>query len=429
MPPPLPPPSQLSRRGFSSPIWICLLLSNVFFAGILFGVSICVHYPTHFQAAPSSSITDLRRDLLCLLRPPLSSSPARAITNGEHDEGCDPSVGPERLPALQGTFYRILVPLAGGGPRRGLEKKMCLRLASETFRLLSHVLSDEELLSLGSANTLRPVANQSWPSKVAFLFLTRGPLPFAPLWQRFFRGHEDKFSVYVHATPGFSFSEDSPEVFQSAMIRSQKVRWGEPSLVDAERRLLATALVDFQNQRFVLLSESCVPITNFTYVYKYLMGTNKSFTDCINDQSPWGRGRYRWEMMPEIHIDQWRKGAQWFGLNRQHAVAVISDSKYYPKLRKYCVPHCYVDEHYLPTMLSIIDARGLANRTTTYTDWSRGGQHPRTFSAQDITAEFIRSIQNDARCTYNGQPNQPCWLFARKFEPSALHPLMKTLQF
>lgn len=34
-----------------------------------------------------------------------------------------------------------------------------------------------------------------------------------------------------------------------------QVRWGKISMVDAERRLLANALKDPENQRFVLLSE------------------------------------------------------------------------------------------------------------------------------------------------------------------------------
>jgi hypothetical protein len=50
-------------------------------------------------------------------------------------------------------------------------------------------------------------------------------------------------------------------------------------MIDAERRLLANALQDPDNQHFVLLSESCVPLHNFDYVYSYLMETNISFVD------------------------------------------------------------------------------------------------------------------------------------------------------
>ncbi|RVW52324.1 hypothetical protein CK203_003730 [Vitis vinifera] len=36
--------------------------------------------------------------------------------------------------------------------------------------------------------------------KIAFMFLTPGSLPFEKLWDRFFHGHEDRFTVYVHAS-------------------------------------------------------------------------------------------------------------------------------------------------------------------------------------------------------------------------------------
>ncbi|KAL2337810.1 hypothetical protein Fmac_012256 [Flemingia macrophylla] len=54
---------------------------------------------------------------------------------------------------------------------------------------------------------------------------------------------------------------------------------GKISMVDAERRLLANALQDPDNQQFVLLSDSCVPLYHFNYIYDYLMYTNISFVD------------------------------------------------------------------------------------------------------------------------------------------------------
>ncbi|KAF7136539.1 hypothetical protein RHSIM_Rhsim08G0131600 [Rhododendron simsii] len=37
--------------------------------------------------------------------------------------------------------------------------------------------------------------------KVAFMFLTKGPLPLSPLWEKFFRGHKGLYSIYVHTDP------------------------------------------------------------------------------------------------------------------------------------------------------------------------------------------------------------------------------------
>jgi hypothetical protein len=44
----------------------------------------------------------------------------------------------------------------------------------------------------------------------------------APLWERFFRGHENRFSVYVHAPPGVAINVDSVDSpFYGRQIPSQ----------------------------------------------------------------------------------------------------------------------------------------------------------------------------------------------------------------
>ncbi|EMS60766.1 hypothetical protein TRIUR3_09831 [Triticum urartu] len=145
-------------------------------------------------------------------------------------------------------------------------------------------------------------------SKIAFMFLTPGNLPFEKLWEKFFEGHEGRYTIYVHA------SREKPEhvsrLFIGRDIHSDKVQWGQISMVDAERRLLANALQDIDNQHFVLLSDSCVPLHNFDYVYDYLMGTNLSFIDFFYDPGPHGNFRYSQNMLPEVRESDFRKGSQ-----------------------------------------------------------------------------------------------------------------------
>ena len=38
----------------------------------------------------------------------------------------------------------------------------------------------------------------------------------------------------------------------------QEVGWGKVNMIEAERRLLANALLDTSNERFVLVSEACI---------------------------------------------------------------------------------------------------------------------------------------------------------------------------
>ncbi|XP_020109883.1 uncharacterized protein LOC109725194 [Ananas comosus] len=306
------------------------------------------------------------------------------------------------------------------------------------------VLTDGEIASRVVFSDLIAMPTvQSKNPKIAFMFLTPGTLPFERLWAKFFQGHQGRYSIYIHA------SREKPvhvsPLFSDREIRSEKVVWGKVSMVDAEKRLLANALQDSDNQHFVLLSDSCVPLHNFDYVYNYLMGTNISFIDCFQDPGPHGNGRYSKHMLPEIEEDDFRKGAQWFSIKRQHALVILADSLYYTKFKLYCKPgmegrrNCYADEHYLPTLFYMIDPTGIANWSVTHVDWSEGKWHPKAYRAKDVTFELLKNITSidesfhvtsDEKkvvmrkpCLWNGM-KRPCYLFARKFYPEALDNLM-----
>ncbi|XP_002977635.2 uncharacterized protein LOC9656172 isoform X1 [Selaginella moellendorffii] len=293
---------------------------------------------------------------------------------------------------------------------------------------VKHNVSDPELLWLASLAPLRQGPPVKKIRKVAFLFMTRGPLPLAPLWEMFFRGNEGRYSIYIHALPGFAMDLPKTSVFYGRHIPSQDTQWGEITMCDAERRLVANALLDHSNHRFVLLSESCAPLHNFTTFYRYVIKSQHSFVGVFDDPGPFGRGRYSTNMLPEVKLEQWRKGSQWFEMERKLALHLVADNKYYPKFRDFCRPACYVDEHYIPTMLSIEFGSALANRSLTAVDWSRGGAHPAMFGRDDVTPEFLDRLRRAGDCSYNGRTVGTCLFFARKFSPNALEPLLRLLR-
>ncbi|KAI5077162.1 hypothetical protein GOP47_0006986 [Adiantum capillus-veneris] len=209
------------------------------------------------------------------------------------------------------------------------------------------------------------------------------------------------------------------------IIVTQEARWGDITMCDAERRLLANSLLDFSNERFVLLSEACIPLYPLPIVYNHLVVSKHSFVSAFDDPGPYGRGRYNRNMEPVVGLEEWRKGSQWFEVNRKLAIHMVSDTLYYPKFKDFCRPACYVDEHYFPTMLSKEFSSQLANRSVTWVDWSRGGPHPAMFGKGDITEEFITKMRERGNCLYNGHPGSICFLFARKFSPSTVDPLLQ----
>ncbi|PHT91719.1 hypothetical protein T459_06832 [Capsicum annuum] len=252
--------------------------------------------------------------------------------------------------------------------------------------------------------------------KIAFLFIARNRLPLDIVWDAFFQGDEEnKFSILVHSRPGFLFSKVTTRsvYFLDRQVNdSIQVDWGEASMIQAERILLQHALMDPLNERFVFLSDSCIPLYNFSYTYDYIMSTPNSFVDSFADTK---EGRYNPKMDPIIPVQSWRKDT----------------SK---------IHNCIPDEHYVQTLLAHEGLEGeITRRTLTHTAWlilsskerERKGWHPVTYKLADATPMLIQSIKDIDNiyyeteyrrewCTSKEKP-APCFLFARKFtRPAAL---------
>ncbi|KAK7271647.1 hypothetical protein RJT34_27723 [Clitoria ternatea] len=294
--------------------------------------------------------------------------------------------------------------------------------------------------------------------KIAFLFIARNRLPLEMVWDAFFRGGNDKFSIFVHSRPGFLLNKVTARsaYFLNRQVNdSIQVEWGEASMIEAERVLLQHALNDPLNDRFVFLSDSCIPLYNFSYIYDYIMSTSTSFVDSFADTK---EGRYNPKMDPIIPVYNWRKGSQWTVLTRKHAKVVVEDETVFPMFQLYCkkkplpefwrdhyipadtskVHNCIPDEHYVQTLLAQhgLEAE-LTRRSVTHTSWDisssrdreRRGWHPVTYKYSDATPMLVKSIkeidniyyETEYRrewCTSKGKPST-CFLFARKFTRTA----------
>lgn len=296
---------------------------------------------------------------------------------------------------------------------------------SSTTSPLLHNMDDDELFWRASfVPKIKEYPFDRVP-KVAFMFLTKGPIPLGPLWELFFKGHEGLYNIYIHPHPSYNDSIPKDSVFHQRRIPSKVVEWGKASMIDGERRLLANALLDFTNERFILLSESCIPLFNFSTIYNNLIASNHSYIGSYDDPRKVGRGRYNRNMFPTISIEQWRKGSQWFEIQRRLAVEIVSDRKYYSIFKEFCNAPCYMDEHYIPTMVNIVAAEENSNRSVTWVDWSKPGPHPGRFARGDISEEFVNRARFGENCSYNGNTTSLCFLFGRKFVPNTLQPLLR----
>ncbi|XP_014634078.1 uncharacterized protein [Glycine max] len=87
---------------------------------------------------------------------------------------------------------------------------------------LMHNMTYQELFLKASSmiSGTQDFTEQTVP-KVAFMFLARGPLPLAPLWEKFFKGHDGFYSIYLHQHPCFSETMPEDSVFYGRNIPSE----------------------------------------------------------------------------------------------------------------------------------------------------------------------------------------------------------------
>ncbi|CAN1171141.1 Glycosyltransferase BC10 [Linum perenne] len=283
--------------------------------------------------------------------------------------------------------------------------------------------------------------------KIAFLFLTNTDLHFAPLWDRFFRHVSgDLYNVYVHADPTSNVTNPGG-VFAGRFIdHAKKTYRASPTLIAATRRLLATAILDDpSNAFFAVVSQYCIPLHSFKYVYHSLVKSRsfdlsssgsedpdssfgirlqyRSFIEVVsNEPRLWKRynARGRHTMMPEVPFEQFRVGSQFFVLTRRHAVMVVKDRRLWKKFRLPCYreDECYPEEHYFPTLLSMKDLKGCTQYTLTKVNWTGTvNGHPYTYRPSEISPALIQGLRES---NYSSS-----YLFARKFTPDCLVPLLK----
>ncbi|RID77674.1 hypothetical protein BRARA_A00563 [Brassica rapa] len=262
---------------------------------------------------------------------------------------------------------------------------------------------DEQLLRLAS----RVNPNQPSPGsirKLAFMYLTTAPLPFAPLWEAFFNGSsEELYNVYVHADP---------------------TREYDPPFTG--------------NYMFALFSPSCVPIHSFDFTYKTLVSSRKSFIEILKDEplqfERWA-ARGPIAMLPEVRFDDFRIGSQFWVLKRKHAHVVARDRLIWEKFNKTCFweGSCFPEENYFPTLLNMKDPRGCVPATLTHVDWTINEEgHPRMYELEEVVPELIVRLRNTRPRYGEDGINGSDWtvgrsdpfLFARKFSPDALELLM-----
>ena len=286
--------------------------------------------------------------------------------------------------------------------------------------------------------------------KIAFLFLTRGHLPLEDVWREFFNYHPNKtsnqpfYNVYVHVSTQqkqHSFRYPNTSFFHGKEIAERThIRWAFSS--KGVLNLLRTAYNDdHQNERFCLVSDSCIPIVNFPTWRRTLLSTNKSLLNaCLhNDHENESEVKTRFTAeLQRVNFprDKWRKSSAWWAMTRKHAGVILSTNK---TLIDAWVTVPVADEHLLPSILALngLDNETICNDAYTYNKFESLSQsHPKAFQSDDLSEDFFRvTVRNPASGGAHANHSfsstclglETCHLSARKFVPNAKYSIFRML--
>ncbi|GAB4813340.1 hypothetical protein N2152v2_000386 [Parachlorella kessleri] len=271
-----------------------------------------------------------------------------------------------------------------------------------------------------------------------------GKRPVSPIHRQFL------FTFYVHAPPEYFPGHSTTALFAGSLIPHRtRARRQEHSLIDAERLLLAEALRDPLNQRFLLLSDTTLPLYGPALVYQQAMAETQSRMDACNyhPEIPVGgwvasplvlgfstfvahvklgvlraqglQGNLdRWDAGmegPRLKMHHWRKTSMWFSMPRRHAEIIAREVEINAAFQQFCKKRavhpltnssasCTSCEHYPAIVMAVL---GLQHETTcngngnTYVDWNieiKYG-HPRTFENADVNDTLVAVARTGSHCT------------------------------
>ena len=230
--------------------------------------------------------------------------------------------------------------------------------------------------------------------KIAFLFLTRDNLHSYDIWETFFLGNENKYSMYCH--PKNKDLVTDKLLKNNIITENIETCWGCSNLVKANIYLLKNALKDLSNHKFILVSESCIPIVSFTTMYNELTKDNLSRIGIHNKNS--SLDRYNLIDNPIFDINKFVKhSASGCVFNRNHAQILVDTIDHVDNWKKLQAP----DEHYNGSMLLHLDIdfnnNNQSNIKTTFDIWQKDDLKKDTYDDNDIIIDnyiLLKKITN-----------------------------------
>lgn len=169
---------------------------------------------------------------------------------------------------------------------------------------------------------------------IHFLFMLRASLPHASIWRKFFeQAPAGTWAAWAHCTDRATCQGDaSLSAFPLRLVMQVPSQW-ELDLVSPVVGMLRSALEEDRAahpapglEKFVIVSDSTLPVKPFAAVYQALAASNKS-DFCFNEPLSWARARINskiftvpkhWEWLVLNRVDAERLVQEWIPPVRVH---------------------------------------------------------------------------------------------------------------
>jgi hypothetical protein len=195
--------------------------------------------------------------------------------------------------------------------------------------------------------------------KIAFLFIVLDNPNFPSVWDAYFKGHEEQINIFIHP----KYPKRNTWRHKCVINDLQETGWGY--IVSAYIALLTKAFEDPSNEKFIFVSESCLPVKSFNDMFSRIMANkDESFVKQMNVKRYDLENRITPQIKDALKSGQMIKHYARMCLSRQHVKQLLYNYNE-PIINLFKTMHVG-DEFFLS---SISPMKNLTSFAVTFDDW------------------------------------------------------------
>jgi hypothetical protein len=247
--------------------------------------------------------------------------------------------------------------------------------------------------------------------KIAFCFLIYDVINHEELWNLFFKNvDEAKYTIYIH----YKFDKPLHYFEKYKLSNCINTRYENETIPLAYNVLFRNAYhSDSDNDKFIIVSGSCIPMKSFDYIYNKLTSDSYGYFNTCPQPQCFPNCNYLLNVIEEKYIS---KSHNWFILNRKLVENLCFDKddfliKHYKSIYAPAEYFYYTFIKLLKLENEIVTTFNVANEATTFTNWEgMDYKYPSTRGLKNysfISEEELLYLLN-SKCLFGRKFNVEC---------------------